>query len=291
MRELTITRRKSFVGCAGRLKVYIEDPAAAELIINNSPCRKLGDLKNGETKLFLIPSEACKIFVIAGRVSRNYCFDYYKLPAGEEPVTLTGKACFNLATGNAFRFDGVTDPQILADRKKGGKKGAAILGAAAVVGFAVGFILGGSAIRMLFNSDAEKTFSKAGMHITLDGSFKEARYSGYTVCYDSKNVAVFALKESTSTYPVLKNYTLREYANAVINNNNLGSSVKVKTGSGLTYFEYESKNAQANVTYHYYAVVYKTDDAFWMIQFATEQSKFENYRESIVTWAKSVTFQ
>ena len=77
MRELTITRRKTVVGCAGKLKVYIEDPSAVELIINNSPCRMLGTLRNGETKQFSIPEEACKIFVIAGKMSRNYCFDYY----------------------------------------------------------------------------------------------------------------------------------------------------------------------------------------------------------------------
>ncbi|MBP1575986.1 MAG: hypothetical protein J6A68_00485 [Oscillospiraceae bacterium] len=47
MRNLTIKRTKSFVGCLGKMKIYIEDPTSNELLINNTPCRKIGDLKNG----------------------------------------------------------------------------------------------------------------------------------------------------------------------------------------------------------------------------------------------------
>ena len=60
MRNLTITREKSFVGCLGRVKVFIEDHTYIETTINNIPCRKLGDLKNGETKTFLISEQALK---------------------------------------------------------------------------------------------------------------------------------------------------------------------------------------------------------------------------------------
>ena len=43
MRNLTIKRTKSFVGCAAKLKVYIEDPNSQEISIRNTPCRKIGD--------------------------------------------------------------------------------------------------------------------------------------------------------------------------------------------------------------------------------------------------------
>ena len=48
MRNLTIHREKTFVGSLVKLKVYIEDTLVNELEINGIPCRKLGDLKNGE---------------------------------------------------------------------------------------------------------------------------------------------------------------------------------------------------------------------------------------------------
>ena len=54
MRNLTITRRKSFVGCAMKDQIYIRDALAQEIIIDGVPCRKLGDIKNGESKTFQI---------------------------------------------------------------------------------------------------------------------------------------------------------------------------------------------------------------------------------------------
>ena len=50
MRNLTIKRTKSFVACLAKMKIYVEDPTSNEICINNTPCRKLGDLKNGEEK-------------------------------------------------------------------------------------------------------------------------------------------------------------------------------------------------------------------------------------------------
>ena len=120
MRNLTIQRTKSFVACLVKMKVYMEDHKVYDTIINDTPCRKLGELKNGEVKTFPVGEEAAKVFVIADQMSKNYCNDYYNLPAGQEDVFLSGRNRYNLANGNAFRFDGTTDEDVLANRKKGG---------------------------------------------------------------------------------------------------------------------------------------------------------------------------
>ena len=60
MRNLTIKRNKTFVACLAKMKVYIEDASANDLTINGIPCRKLGDLKNGEEKNFSIGENAAK---------------------------------------------------------------------------------------------------------------------------------------------------------------------------------------------------------------------------------------
>ena len=62
-------------------------------------CRRLGDLKNGEEKTFLVGESAARVFVIADKLSKNYCNEFYPLPEGEEDVVLTGKNCFNLSAG------------------------------------------------------------------------------------------------------------------------------------------------------------------------------------------------
>ena len=52
MRKLTILRRKTFVACLGKMRVYIEDPISYELGINNIPCMIL--FENGEPKKTIV---------------------------------------------------------------------------------------------------------------------------------------------------------------------------------------------------------------------------------------------
>lgn len=134
-----------------------------------------------------------------------------------------------------------------------------------------------------------KTFSSNGMTITLTNAFKEISVENYTVAYDSKNVAVFALKEAFTLAEGFENNTLEQYAELVLNANNL-SSAEVKTADGLTGFEYDFTNPETNDTYKYFSYVYKTEDAFWMVQFATLNENAEKYASEIKEWAKSVKF-
>ncbi len=142
MRTLTIKRAKSFIACLGVLKVYIEDHNVSELMINNTPCRKLGTLKNGEEKSFEIPDTSAKVYVIADTLSKNYCNDFYQLEESEENVYLSGKCVFNPSAGNPFRFDNNNNPEAHANRKKGNKIGMIILVIAVAVGFVIGFLGG-----------------------------------------------------------------------------------------------------------------------------------------------------
>ena len=82
MRNLTIKRTKSFVACAARMKVYIEDPAAGDTTICGVVCRKLGDLKNGASETFLIGEDSAKLFVIADKLSSGFCNAVCSCPPG-----------------------------------------------------------------------------------------------------------------------------------------------------------------------------------------------------------------
>lgn len=141
MRKLTITRRKTFVASMAKMKVYIEDHSASEITINDIPCRKLGDLKNGEEKTFEISEDAAKIFVIADSLSKDYCNDVYELPEGNEDVALTGRNQYNPINGNAFRFDNNTSQLAQATRKRGMKKGVVVQIIAIVVGIILGIVI------------------------------------------------------------------------------------------------------------------------------------------------------
>lgn len=287
MRNLTITRKKSFVGCLGKMKVYIEDPNTGELLINDVPCRKLGTLKNGETATFPISEQAARVYVIADKVSRGFCNDYYPLSAGMEDVVLTGKNKFHPGAGNPFRFDGVTDPEVLANRKKGNGKGVAVLAASIILGLSLGIFMS----RSLFSvrTVRPKEFSEAGMTITLTNAFDEESYPGFTQCYESKSVAVFTLKEDFSLAPGLEDYTLEEYAALVVQNNQVDPS-ELENAQGVVFFDYVTQGSDGQ-DYYYMVTMHKGNDAFWLVQFATPESNQDKIYDQFLTWAASVTFE
>ncbi len=286
MRNLTIKREKRFVACLVKAKVYIEDHGSAELVINNTPCSKLGDLKNGEEKTFQISDDAAKVFVIADKFSKDYCNEFYQIPAGTEDVVLSGKNCFNPANGNAFRFNENNAPEVLANRKSGNRTGLIILIAAIIVGAIAGF-LPTSGILSGGLGD-EKVFSSDGMTITLTEDFEKADFDGYTVTYDSRFAAVFAIKESFAEAPVLSDYSIEEYADLLAEVNEL-TDAQIKKDGEHTYVEYDAET-DSGETYRYFTYVYKADDAFWFVQFAVPAENAEKYAEDISAWAKSVTF-
>lgn len=291
MRNLTIKRTKSFVGCLAKMKIYIEDPAASEIMINNVPCRKIGDLKNGEEKTFSIEEHSASIFVIADRLSKNYCNEYYMLPEGQEDIFLSGKNKFNPANGNAFRFDNNDSAEVIENRKKGTRKGILILAIVLLAAWMIGLIAG-SVIGFVLpsNGSAEaKVFSSNGMNVTLTDAFQKMDMANYTVAYGSEEIAVFALKEAFSLADGSERYTLKQYADLVLQSNGLDASV-LETDGDLTCFQYEFTNSETNETYRYFTYMYKADDAFWLVQFATLTENAEKYTQQISEWAKSVTF-
>lgn len=288
MRNLTICRKKSFVACLAKMKVYIEDHAAAELMINNVPCRKLGDLKNGETKTFWIGDQAARVYVIGDKLSRHYSNEFFELPEGQENIFLSGKNKYNLASGNPFRFDNNSSAAVVANRKKGVRIGLIVLAVAAVVGFGIGFITNSG----LLSHDvvSEKTFSHEGMRITLTDEFISTKQANFDFTYATEDVVVVGLKEAFEDYPQLESYTQTQYANAVITNNGL-KYASVQQKNGMVFFDYDATSGGSKEEYHYIAYVFRTDEAMWMIQFATLKTDAAQYADQIDQWAQTITFE
>lgn len=291
MRYLTIERKKTFVGCAGVFKVYVEDPEMEELRINGVPCRKLGTLKNGETARFAIGENAAALFVVSGKLSRNFSSDMIRLPAGSDDLSYTGQSRFSLLTGNAFRFDNIFDEATLKFRNAGRRRGAILLSVCVAVGFFIGVIIGvpvGAALRSSERT-SPKTFSESGMSITLTGAFSRVKNDRYTACYGSRKVALFVLKERFEDLPGgASSLSVAEYGKQVAETN--GFDAPVREANGLVWLDRTYTNAENGKTYHYYTTFFKSGDAFWIFEFSTEESDFAAQKANIVTWAKSVRF-
>lgn len=104
MRKLTIHRQKSFVASLMKVKIYITDPVECDLEINKQKCRKLGELKNGETKEFDVISGAATVYAIYDTFTQNSCFGKYELPCSDDNITITGKSTLAPKKGNPFVF-------------------------------------------------------------------------------------------------------------------------------------------------------------------------------------------
>lgn len=282
MRKLTIKREKSFVACLVKMKVYIEDPVAYELTINGVGCRKLGELKNGEEKTFDISYGAARVFVIVDKTSKEYCSDVWQIPMGEEDITLSGKNKYNPASGNAFRFNGNATEETKSVRKKGTKIGVIILVASCFVGVLLGLL------PIIFDTPEDKVFTNSGMTITLTDEFMKVDQEGFEICYGSPDVAVLISRDKFSDLLGLEEFTLQDYGELVIENFEIEGG-EVTDVNGLTAFEYEAETEDG--TYYYFVTIHKSDDSFWLVQFATLSSKIDGYVEDFLKWADSVRFE
>jgi hypothetical protein len=128
------------------------------------------------------------------------------------------------------------------------------------------------------------------MSITLTSAFTETTVDGFTVCYDSSQVAVLVLKEPFILADGFGDLTLEEYADVIYRSNSEKQPTKIFNEDGLTCLEFVSYSTEAKADYKYFGVMYKTDDAFWFIQFACLEKNYEENRAHFIECGKSVTF-
>lgn len=280
MRNLKIRRNKSFVGCAMADKVYIRDENNGDLVIEGVPCRKLGELKNGEEKTFLIDEGEQQIFLIVDKVSKDYCNATVTVPAGQEDVSYSGKHRFVLGS-NPFQFDGVAlSAERLAKQKKNGRKGTVIMIVSCIVGGLIGYALMSGILGI--DTSKPKTFTKEDFRVTLTDAFQETNREGFFAFYENKSALAFVIREEAGSFG---NISLEEYAKLVLKANNREEYV-AKEGNGFLWFTY-TQTVEGQEIY-YMTACYKSEDAFWIVNFATPETNRKKYDDKFMQWAESV---
>lgn len=288
MRNLTIKREKSFVGCLVKANVYVHDELTGDTKINGDKCYKLGSLKNGEEKTFTIGDDETKIYVVADKLSMKLTNEVCYIPAGFENVYLMGECKYNPLGGNNFRFHGMTDPRVLANRKKSTKKFGVFFALCIIVGIVLGFFSGYDA--PVYGKDGEpyKFVDESGVIITLTDTFEKMYTENTAFTYGTNDAVVFGHKAEFSASEGLEDYTLEEYAEESIKFNELDAEVKKE--NGITYYLYKMYVDNEGAQYYYFAAFYKTEDAFWTITFAIDEAQYEEYEPLFFEWANSVMF-
>lgn len=127
-----------------------------------------------------------------------------------------------------------------------------------------------------------KTFTTNGLTIELTDDFTEETMDGFTAAFQSKDVFVFALKESFNVLG--SDMNLDEYAQLVLDANTMEAEIQHE--SEQTFFTFEKSVSGKDMTYT--AVVYKGEDAYWMIQFACLTSDYAKLKDTILGYAATV---
>ncbi len=140
---------------------------------------------------------------------------------------------------------------------------------------------------IVFAEPTYKTFSVDGIVLKLPDSFQKAVVDGRTGFYD-KNSAVLLAGDVFTAHPSLPGMSLDEYGNAIISGWNVDAEIKII--DGLYCFEYETVEADSTTKYNYFVVLYKSNQAFWIVEFATEFWRASALRPKFISWAKMIEF-
>ncbi len=292
MRILTVTRKKSFVGCLATIKLCMEVPEheSHDIVIDGKRCRILAKLKNGKTESIQVGDDAFKLYAIADNASTSFCREFYTVEAGTEDVCLSGACVFNPARGNAFSFDGNDTAEVVADRKKSQKKGTVILAIALTVGIIAGVFAGYFLTSLWLNdrhNPTPKDFHVDALTVTLDSSFKH-------VDSDNEAMVVFASNSETIVLSVEKptasvdfgEQSEAEIGELLIASNYYPAGAKLIDDSqnGLVYIEYANEQSK------YMMVIKKNGNDVWLCHFGSLADSFEDDLEWMIQAAKTIKF-
>ncbi len=134
-----------------------------------------------------------------------------------------------------------------------------------------------------------KEYSLNGVHITMEDGMKEEKDEDYTVFLSNDNYIFSALKESItilSSVGLDENSTVLDYTKLVLKANDFNKTPIEK--DGLTYYTYDS--TVEGTKFFYSTFTYKTEDAFWLVNFACLYKDKSKYESKFIKWAKTIQF-
>ena len=284
MRHLTIKRTGSFVGCMGKVSVFITDPAGDKTVCGDA-CRLLGLLGNGKTEIYEISEQSAKLYLVAGTQIYN---DSTVIPEGTDDVYLEGRNRYDPMHGNAFILSSNDSGEKTADRKKRNTKALLLLFVVPlIVGLAVGLIP-----HFIRNSPGNpKRFVCDGMSIELTDKFVERENVSSTAYYTSKDVIAAVIEDRFDEYPWLLEYTVDDYLKTVWEINGIeAESVKKETDGSLVWYDRVTADESTKTSIRNRTYVFRSDEAFWLVQFLTKSSAGNKFDGRIEKYASSVSF-
>lgn len=142
---------------------------------------------------------------------------------------------------------------------------------------------------------SEKEFTFQEMILTLDSSFTERNVENYedrTTFFSLSAVSVIIIKESFEEMEAegVDNpgqFSVKDYQGAFIESNDYAATTA--DIDGLSAFTYESSDEDGE--YKFLVCIYKSETAFWSVQFLSMAEDYDKNEAQFIEWAKAIRFE
>ena len=132
----------------------------------------------------------------------------------------------------------------------------------------------------------EKTFTNAGLSITLTNKFHEKEHISVTSYYESEKMMVVVIKENfslLSRFGVSENSSIEQYLELVISANNHKANLRKE--DDIPYFTYERSDSGKD--FKYVATAAKGSNAFYLVQYCVIEDTYDDLKDDIFKYAST----
>lgn len=136
-----------------------------------------------------------------------------------------------------------------------------------------------------FAEPTYKSFYVQGMEIKLPDSFQREDSDGDIFFYDGTYVVILT-REAFTVYPYLQYMTIEEYGEDILNASGIDATPEFI--DGLYCFEYETTSLDGTTRHNYFTVLFKSNQACWIVQFAAPFWNASPMRSKFISWAKMI---
>ena len=286
-RRVTFKRKFSIVCGFSPISLYVEDENGSEQI-DGVNCRRLCRLQNGKERTVDICCSEVRLFVMVTRKNQTVCIGQTTIPSGSDNLKITGICQQLLSKEPAFAFFAKENEGVKYSKVSGPVK-LLIVGVVMVLCLIAIHLYYPIMYHIYSISKVPAVFETEDMSITLTKAFVKVDDENFYDRYASgSGCLVRVIREEFEKYPQLSGIDADEYCNLAQKANG-DSGIPISHTDGLTYFVVKDIVNERETIFYMFA--YKTDDAFWLIQFGGYADEADYWIDSFVDFAKSVEFK
>lgn len=129
-------------------------------------------------------------------------------------------------------------------------------------------------------------FVNGDFSISLARGFSETDIEGYYICYGSVNVSVYVKKYMFDAREGIADYSEKDFAEFLMTENGI-TDVEINEQDGIVYFVREYADVNGGNIF-YFTSVKKGSNAFWYVEFVTDETSYTDEFANFVKYAGSI---